>query len=76
MSPRLLALLSAVLLTGCPKTYSVHMGDQPPEEAHYVIVQSRASGAMRVFDCRSAPDGTEWEPVCVRARLTDDAPAD
>ena len=57
-----LSLFSGLLCTGCIKTYTVQMGAQPPEDAHYIIVQQGAGGMMKVYDCLSEPDGKNWTP--------------
>lgn len=63
-------------LSGCAlKTYTVQLGDQPPEDAHYIIVQQGA-GMMKVYDCRSAPDGRDWEPTCVKVDMRSSPPKD
>ena len=61
-------LLASTGFTGCIHSYSVTMGDQPAEEAHYVVVQTRQNGRVIVYDCLSYPD-QEWEPTCVRSRM-------
>ena len=65
--------LVALCTVGCSvKSYEVVMGahEVTPEEAHYVIVQSRSTGAsMRIYDCLSFPDGRTWDPTCRRVEL-------
>jgi len=67
-------LALALLAGGCAKQYSVTMGFQPPAEAHYVVIQAKPSGAMKVYDCLSSPDGNNWDPTCVRADMRENAP--
>ena len=61
-------LCSGTLMSGCMRTYTINMGEQPPEDAHYVVVQTRKNGKMKVYDCLSYPDD-EWKPMCVRAKM-------
>lgn len=71
------SLLTLVLLTACaPKTSVVHMGVQPPEDAHYIVVRSVMGGTMVVYDCLSKPDGKTWEPTCVKAEVRSNPPSD
>lgn len=71
---RVIALvLGLCSLSGCMRAYTVTMGPQPPETAHYVLVQTRGSGRMFVYDCLSKPDGEHWNPTCVRADMRSEA---
>jgi|GEM_PF-5085404 len=63
----LLAALSAT--TACQRNYTVIMGDQPSNTAHYVIVKTKLTGKMKVFDCQSQPTGEEWDPTCKQVKM-------
>lgn len=67
-------LLLPFLLTGCLKTYVVEMSD-PAADAHYVVIQSGASGNSRVYDCQARPNGTDWDPTCIKARMLASPPS-
>ena len=62
-------VLIAVLASGCMRAYTVSMGEQPSEDAHYVVVKTKWNGKMRLFDCLSRPDGSEWKPVCKQVKM-------
>jgi hypothetical protein len=62
-------MIAALLLVSCTKLYTVHMGAQPPEDAHYILVRTNSTGNMLVYDCLSKPDGESWEPTCVKADM-------
>lgn len=68
-----LVLLSPLLLAGCFKTYVVEMSD-PEQDAHYVVIQSAASGNSKVYDCLARPDGKNWDPTCVKAKMLSGPP--
>lgn len=70
---RLLLLVSPLLLAGCFKTYVVEMSD-PDADAHYVLVQSAASGNSKVYDCQARPNGKDWDPTCVKAKMMSGPP--
>jgi len=55
--------------SGCSRAYTVNMGSQPSATAHYVVVKTKWTGSMRVFDCQSRPDGTTWEPTCRQVKM-------
>lgn len=72
---RPLWIATLAMLSACaPKSYQVNMGAQPPEDAHYVVVRSVMGGSMVVYDCLSKPDGTTWEPTCVKADVRSSPP--
>lgn len=66
-------LLGAGLLlsSGCAtRSYAVTMSAQPSQGTNYVILQeNRRSGRVKVYDCRSMPDGQNWEPTCVEVKF-------
>jgi len=66
------ALLVMIMLStgGCMRTYTVFKSGDYIEanQAHYVIVQAKPNGSMKVYDCRSAPEET-WDPACKRVEL-------
>jgi hypothetical protein len=68
---RSLALLGAVTLSasGCMRNYTVTMSDQPSETAHYVIIKTKWTGKMKVFDCQSQPNEGEWDPACKQVKF-------
>ncbi len=67
---RTLPLLAlSLLFSGCMRAYTVDMGSQPSAAAHYVVVKTKWNGKMKVFDCMSRPDGTEWKPACKQVRM-------
>lgn len=68
-------LFGSLLLTaGCMKSYVVNMSD-PDMDAHYVLVQTGVQGASKVYDCLSRPDGRNWDPTCVKAKMMAGPPA-
>lgn len=69
---RLLMLLSMAGLAGCMHTYAVAVSEPSPN-AHYVLIQSGASGKQKVYDCMSMPDGSTYDPMCTRVRFRDSA---
>ncbi len=67
---RLVGVVLVVLgASGCRQNYSVIMGAQPADTAHYVIVRTKWTGKMKVFDCQSMPDSTEWDPTCKQVKM-------
>jgi hypothetical protein len=64
-----LGLFSLLAASGCSRAYTVNMGAQPSATAHYVVVKTKWTGSMRVFDCQSRPDGTTWEPTCRQVKM-------
>lgn len=71
--PTLLAPLG-LGLGGCYAGKSVHMGNVPAESAHYVVVKTKWTGAMVIYDCVSRPDGA-WEPTCHQTKMVSAAEA-
>ena len=67
--PLAVALLVMLGASGCRQNYSVIMGAQPANTAHYVIVRTKWTGKMKVFDCQSMPDSTEWDPTCKQVKM-------
>lgn len=67
-SLRVSAVLALGLLTGCMKQYTVTAGAEP---GHYIVVQQKTSGAMKVLDCRSKPADEAWAPECRKAVMKD-----
>lgn len=63
------ALVGLTGLTGCRRNYTVIMGEQPSATAHYVIVKTKWTGAMKVFDCQSQPTGDAWNPTCKQVKM-------
>jgi hypothetical protein len=64
-----LAVLS-IATSGClQRNYTVTMSDQPSETAHYVIVKTKLTGKMKVFDCQSQPVDGEWDPTCKQVKF-------
>jgi len=64
-----LALLSTVT-SGClQRNYTVTMSNQPSATAHYVIVKTKITGKMKVFDCQSQPTDGEWSPTCKQVKF-------
>ena len=75
MSPlRALLPLAAFSLAGCFAGKTVEMGKVPAETAHYVIVKTKWTGSMVVFDCVSRPDG-KWDPTCRQVKMISSAEA-
>jgi hypothetical protein len=75
MSPlRALLPLTAFSLAGCFAGKTVEMGQVPAETAHYVIVKTKWTGSMVVFDCVSRPDG-KWDPTCRQVKMISSAEA-
>jgi hypothetical protein len=75
MSPlRALLPLAALSLAGCFAGKTVEMGQVPAETAHYVIVKTKWTGSMVVFDCVSRPDG-KWDPTCRQVKMISSAEA-
>lgn len=70
---RILLAVLPLSLAGCLKTYVVEMSD-PAADAHYVLVQSSASGNSKVYDCLARPNGKDWDPTCVRAKMVSAPP--
>jgi hypothetical protein len=66
----ILLVLIPIALSGCMRTYTVFKSGDYIEanQAHYVIVQAKPNGNMKVYDCRSAPADT-WDPACKRVDL-------
>jgi hypothetical protein len=62
------------LLGGCYAGKSVHMGKVPAESAHYVVVKTKWTGAMVIYDCVSRPNGA-WEPTCHQTKMVSAAEA-
>ena len=75
--PRLLALFATIAtLTGCAKHYDVYMDTQQQgQTGHYVVIESKMSGqgGMKVYDCLSMPNGSAWNPTCVKADMRGEA---
>lgn len=71
---RLLLTVLPLFLAGCLKTYVVEMSD-PAADAHYVLVQSGASGNSKIYDCQARPNGKDWDPTCVKAKMVSAPPA-
>ena len=57
------------LTTGCTRAYTVNMSTLPASESHYVVVQTKWNGKMKMYDCQSTPKGTEWEPTCRQVKV-------
>lgn len=77
MSPRHTAAaftLAALSLTGCFAGKTVEMGQVPAETAHYVIVKTKWTGSMVVYDCVSRPD-SKWDPTCRQVKMISSAEA-
>lgn len=76
MRTALVTLSTLFLLVGtaCAKQQlAVSMDDQPSGEAgHFVLIVTKRDN-MRVYDCLSRPDGSAWNPTCVRADLKGEA---
>lgn len=71
---RAAAALVVALLGGCYAGKSVHMGQVPAESAHYVVVKTKWTGAMVIYDCVSRPNGS-WEPTCHQTKMVSAAEA-
>ena len=68
------AALAVALLGGCYAGKAVHMGKVPAESAHYVVVKTKWTGAMVIYDCVSRPNGA-WEPTCHQTKMVSAAEA-
>ena len=77
MSPRPTAAafaLTALSLSGCFAGKTVEMGNVPAETAHYVIVKTKWTGSMQVYDCVSRPEN-KWDPTCRQVKMISSAEA-
>lgn len=66
-----LGFLAVGALTGCAKQYDIVTAPEQMDMNHYLMVQATKSGGMKVWDCLHSPDGTAWDPTCVRVRMQD-----
>lgn len=73
---RLFVLTGLIGFTGCAKQYEVVTAPQQANLDSYVVVQYTNSGGMKIWDCRSEPDGRQWDPTCVRVRMNNAARED
>ena len=61
--------LLLTITTGCSRAYTVNMSPLPASQSHYVVVQTKWNGKMKMYDCQSTPKGEEWEPTCRQVKL-------
>lgn len=68
MRALLLLLAASTSLSGCA-TYMVQMKlSDDANGADYVIMKTNGD-REKVFDCLSRPNGTDWDPTCVKVKF-------
>lgn len=68
MTVRAIGLILAVLSSGCA-SYMVQMKLSDDEGGpDYVIMKINGNGE-KVYDCESRPNGTDWDPTCVKVKF-------
>lgn len=60
--------LALAVLPACFAGKTVEMGKTPAPDAHYVVVKTKWTGTMVIYDCVSRPEG-KWEPTCRQVKM-------